>query len=166
MNYDGNYPYGSAPKGTSRQRTTPVGRLGYPNAFGLYDMHGNVFEWCMDHWHESYDGAPTDGSSWKTAGDTGRRVLRGGSYYHDGNHNRAAMRVGVQLTARSPSLGFRVVAIASQVRTQEVGQANRSQWKIAFDSERDTKREIYVMDADGGGCDISASAHLSGCGGH
>ncbi len=112
VNYDGNYPYGSAPKGTYRQTTTPVGSLGYPNAFGLYDMHGNVFEWCMDYWHESYDGAPTDGSSWETAGDTRRRVLRGGSYYHDGNHSRAAMRDGVPLDARSPSLGFRVVAVA------------------------------------------------------
>ena len=112
VNYDGNRPYGSAPKGTYRQTTTPVGSVGYPNAFGLYDMHGNVWEWCMDPWHESYEGAPTDGSSWETAGDTSRRVLRGGSYYHDGNHNRAAMRVAVPRDARSPSTGFRVVAVA------------------------------------------------------
>lgn len=112
VNYDGNYPYGSAPKGTSRQTTTPVGSVGYPNVFGLYDMHGNVWEWCMDAWHDSYNGAPSDGSSWETAGDTRRRVLRGGSYYHDGNHNRAAMRVAAPRDARSPSTGFRVVAVA------------------------------------------------------
>ena len=112
VNYDGNYPYGSAPKGTNRQTTTPVGSLGYPNAFGLYDMHGNVWEWCMDPWHESYEGAPTDGSSWETAGDTRRRVLRGSSYNHDANHSRAAMRLGPPATAASPSLGFRVVAVA------------------------------------------------------
>ncbi len=150
VNYDGNAPYGSAPKGTSRQRSTPVGSLAYPNAFGLYDMAGNVLEWCMDYWHESYDVAPTDGSSWKTAGDTERGVARGGSYYHDGNHSRAAMRVPVPLSVRAPSLGFRVVAIASQVRNQEVGQADPRQWKIAFDSQRDGNRDIYVMDANGG----------------
>ena len=66
----------------------------------------------MDYWHESYNGAPTDGSSWDTAVDTLRRVIRGSSYNHDGNHNRAAMRLGPPATAASPSLGFRVVAVA------------------------------------------------------
>ncbi len=112
VNYDGNYPYGSAPKGTARQTTTAVGSLGYPNAFGLYDMHGNVMEWCMDAWHDSYDGAPSNGTSWETAGDTRRRILRGGSHYHDANHSRAAMRVPCPQDVRSPSTGFRVVAVA------------------------------------------------------
>jgi len=111
-NYDGNYPYGPAPKGTYRQRTMPVGSLGYPNAFGLYDMEGNVFEWCMDPWHDSYNGAPTDGSSWETGGDTKRRVLRGGSYNHDANHMRSALRVAPPRDVRTPSTGFRVVAVA------------------------------------------------------
>lgn len=112
VNYDGNYPYGSTPKGTYRQTTTPVGSLGYPNAFGLYDMHGNVFEWCMDAWHDSYNGAPSDGTSWETGGDTQRRMLRGGSSYHDGNHSRASMRVAAPATTATPSTGFRVVAVA------------------------------------------------------
>ena len=112
VNYDGNRPYGSAPKGTDRQSPTPVGSLGYPNAFGLYDMHGNVFEWCLDSWHESYEGAPTDGSLWETAGDAQRRVIRGAAYNHGANHCRAAMRLGILATAASPSLGFRVVAVA------------------------------------------------------
>ena len=101
----------------NRQTTTPVGSLGYPNPFGLYDIHGNVWEWCTDHWHETYTGAPTDGGSWETAGDTRRRVLRGGSYYHDGNHSRAAMRAGASRDRRSPSAGFRVVAVARKPPT-------------------------------------------------
>lgn len=60
----------------------PVGQL-LPNAFGLYDMHGNVTEWCEDWWHESYDDAPTDGSAWTEGGDSRFRVGRGGSW---GNH--------------------------------------------------------------------------------
>src|SRR5205823_8354125 len=80
VNYDGGFPYGSASKGTNRETTTAAGSLGIANAFGLYDMHGNVYEWCMDNWHENYNGAPEDGSAWLKGGDQRKRVLRGGAW--------------------------------------------------------------------------------------
>ena len=78
-NYDGNYTYGSGRKGVYRRKTMPVGS--FPaNAFGLHDVHGNVYEWVEDCWHGSYAGAPTDESAWVRGGDCGERVLRGGSW--------------------------------------------------------------------------------------
>ncbi len=79
-NYNGNYTYGSAPKGQSLEQTTDVGS--FPaNGFGLYDMHGNVSEWCQDSWHKNYNGMPTDGSAWKDESDRRYRMLRGGSWF-------------------------------------------------------------------------------------
>ena len=90
VNYDGNNPYGSAPKGTYRKQTTDVGSFP-PNAFGLYDMHGNVWEWCSDKWHDNYNGVPTDGSSWETR-TSKYRVRRGGSWYDNAVYCRSAFR--------------------------------------------------------------------------
>jgi len=90
-NYNGNSTYGSGPKGTYRQQTTDVGSF-HPNAFGLYDMHGNVLEWCNDNWHENYLNAPQDGSAW-AGGDASYRVLRGGYWNNDPRYCRAAYRL-------------------------------------------------------------------------
>jgi formylglycine-generating enzyme required for sulfatase activity len=90
--------------------TNPVGSLGVANAFGLFDMHGNVWEWCGDYWHASYEGAPTDGSAWRCDTDQGTRVLRGGSWSGPARYCRAAARrFGGHPRVRSREIGFRVV---------------------------------------------------------
>ena len=110
VNYDGQYVYGNAQKGEYREETTPVGQF-YPNAFGLYDMHGNVSEWCLDTWHNSYDGAPTDGSAWETGGNSSRRVSRGGSWYFNPRWCRSANRIYFySFEAGINSIGFRLVS--------------------------------------------------------
>jgi formylglycine-generating enzyme required for sulfatase activity len=103
-NYNSNRTYGDGPSGEYREQTRPVGMFSanasdvkpFPaNAWGLFDMHGNVWEWCLDQWHPSYEGAPKDGGAWEHAdtkrsdvnkdGKSARRLLRGGSWgYHPG----------------------------------------------------------------------------------
>ncbi|MEG4999529.1 formylglycine-generating enzyme family protein [Microcoleus sp. B4-D4] len=90
VNYNGNYPYANAPTGLYREETTDVGSFP-PNAFGLYDMHGNIPQWCSDKGHDNYKGAPTDGSSWETGTDD-CRVLRGSSRYSSAVDCRSAER--------------------------------------------------------------------------
>ena len=104
-NYDGNHVYGSGRRGTYRERTTPVGTFP-PNAFGLYDVHGNVLEWVNDCWHDSYRGAPSDGTAWTAGGNCGRRVLRGGSWFF--SPLRSADRGSFRTEDRSDHAGFRV----------------------------------------------------------
>ncbi|MFM6254385.1 MAG: formylglycine-generating enzyme family protein, partial [Dolichospermum sp.] len=89
-NYDGNYTYGDGLKGVHRKETTDVGFFP-PNLFGLHDMHGNVWEWCLDDWHNNYDGAPTDGSAWINRSND-RKVRRGGSWYDFSDFCRSASR--------------------------------------------------------------------------
>ncbi|MEW6208628.1 MAG: SUMF1/EgtB/PvdO family nonheme iron enzyme [Acidobacteriota bacterium] len=115
VNYNGQYPYASAPNGTYREKTTPVGYMDVANALGLYDMHGNVWEWCLDAWHDSYNNAPTDGSAWEKAGDPGKRVLRGGSWSTYGVNCRTAARDWFTPNNRYGNYGFRVVLV---VRTR------------------------------------------------
>ena len=110
VNYDGNYTYANGPKGEYRQQTTPVG-LFPANAWGLQDMHGNVWEWCLDHWHDSYRGAPADGSAWTSGGDGSLRLLRGGSWDDGPGNCRSAFRNGALPVTRNRVVGFRVCCL-------------------------------------------------------
>jgi formylglycine-generating enzyme required for sulfatase activity len=89
-------------------KTHPVGQK-QPNAFGLYDMRGNVWEWCDDFWHSDYNGAPTDGSAWLRGGDSRYRVVRGGSWGDIEGFCRSAYRSRDVTRGRSFYLGVRVV---------------------------------------------------------
>jgi formylglycine-generating enzyme required for sulfatase activity len=102
--------YGRGPHGEYRKETTDVG-IFPANAFGLYDMHGNVWEWCQDWWHESYEGAPVDGSAWIAHGeeDEERRVLRGGSWDFNPEDCRSALRFRDAPVLTYDGVGCRVV---------------------------------------------------------
>jgi len=105
-NYDGNHVYGSGKKGEYRKRTVSVDSF-EPNLWGLYQVHGNVWEWCEDCWNSSYRGAPDDGSPW-TKGDMSSRVLRGGSWGSIPQNLRSADRYNFQPDLRNYIVGFRV----------------------------------------------------------
>jgi formylglycine-generating enzyme required for sulfatase activity len=116
-NYDGNYIYANGPKGQFRREITPVA-IFPPNAWGLHDMHGNVLEWCLDHWHPNYQGAPTDGSAWLDGeglnpenNNETSRLLRGGSWDDLPRRCRSACRDLNQPGYADSRVGFRVVCL-------------------------------------------------------
>ena len=110
-NYDWTKSYNGSPKRSSYPKTTqPVGS--YPaNVWGLYDMHGNVWEWCLDHWHETYQDAPTDGSAWinNNYSSTAFRLMRGASFNYGTRYCRSACRYDIDPDDRYNYIGFRVV---------------------------------------------------------
>ncbi|MEB3217693.1 MAG: formylglycine-generating enzyme family protein [Nostocales cyanobacterium 94392] len=118
-NYNASENFADEPKGEFRKETTPVGQFP-PNTFGLYDMHGNVREWCLDDWHTNYEGAPEDGSAWlndkndNLSQKQGLAVLRGGSWRLKPGFCRSASRSNNNWTERDCIYnlnGFRVVSV-------------------------------------------------------
>jgi formylglycine-generating enzyme required for sulfatase activity len=128
-NYNSSSAYGGGPTGIYRAETTTVDRFEVANAWGLCDMHGNVFEWCQDHWHEDYNEAPKDGSAWllKSANKLSalrggsrasyryeaprgidRQVVRGGSWNNNSRDCRSAYRLRNDPGDHNDALGFRV----------------------------------------------------------
>ena len=102
--------YGQGEKGVYREEPTPIDHFGVANNFGLCEMHGNVWEWCLDYWHDNYDGAPTDGRAWLNENGGRNHVMRGGSWFYDPHACRSASRFHLP-DDRSADTGFRVVCV-------------------------------------------------------
>jgi formylglycine-generating enzyme required for sulfatase activity len=105
----------------STQATTPMGSY-RPNGWGLYDMHGNIWEWCSDLWHDSYQDAPPDGQPWLSQPTSDHRVLRGGSWFNNPWNCRSSNRNWVSPEVRSWLYGLRVVS-SSYCQPQTRGES-------------------------------------------
>lgn len=114
-NYKANYGYGDGSGGKWKQETTEVGSF-YANDFGLYDLHGNVWEWCQDHWHENYHDRATNGSAWLNIPSDEDddlpedlpRVIRGGSWDDTAYYCRSGVRLWTLPQFKGKLIGFRV----------------------------------------------------------
>ena len=107
-NYHSRYPFGGVRPQHERGHTVVAGQFRLANAFGLYDMHGNVWEWCADVWHPDYSGAPSDGRVWIDGGDENRRPVRGGGWNDIAFFARSSQRVSQPSETTSAWIGFRV----------------------------------------------------------
>lgn len=116
-NYNGKETYADEPTGLYREQTTPVGYFQVANNFGLYDMHGLVWEWCADPWHQTYRGIPADGSVWEFGGDDSLKILRGGSWDLNPMYCRCAFRNRFSPGNRDSVNGLRVVVGGAVVGT-------------------------------------------------
>jgi eukaryotic-like serine/threonine-protein kinase len=116
VNYDGKCPYPMAAKGEKRSKTTLVGTFP-PNRFGLYDLHGNVWEWCLDEWFENYHLVSPDvfaSGNINLRDENKKRLLRGGSWFNDASLCRSADRFYGAASIRYYDIGFRVVCVPSR----------------------------------------------------
>jgi len=133
-------------------RTHSVGQK-RPNAWGLFDCHGNVFEWVQDAWHERYGGAPIDGAPWESAEAVGDRVIRGGSWDRSAQSCRSAYRNRQDSAFRSSNLGFRCV----RLQLQECASGPRR-------DERSDRPRPDLAHGNASGV-IASGAHLGGSSG-
>jgi formylglycine-generating enzyme required for sulfatase activity len=116
VNFAANFPFDSAPVAEFKTHTAIAGSYNVANQFGLYDMHGNVREWCLDVWHDNYKGAPVNGTAWLTGGKKMERVIRGGSWVNDASYCRSAFRTGNAIDYKNYSIGFRVAISGSRIK--------------------------------------------------